>query len=110
MTRQRLALLAILVGLIGVVAVSGQETKKQAGAGPQPGADLAIYSPKSHDLYDGHFVLSAGKVYMVGTLNDKAPWDHIDNEAKSVHPVKGTFEIDVDEIKNTGTCTAKLEI
>jgi hypothetical protein len=110
MNRQRLALFGMIIGLVSVVAVSGQDAKKQTGAPPQPGADLAIYSPKTHDLYDARFVMSAGKVYMVGTLNDKAPWDHIDNDAKNVHPVKGTFEIDVDERKNTGTCTAKLEI
>src|SRR5262245_18191008 len=100
MTRQHLTLSAMVIGLVGVVAVSGQDTKKQAGAGPQPGEELAIYSPKNHDLYDGHFVLSAGKVHMVGSLSDKAPWDHIDNQAKNVHPVKGTIEVDVDEIKN----------
>ena len=76
----------------------------------QPEADLAIYSPKQHPLYDGHFVMSAGRIYRVGTLNDAPGWDHVDNEAKNVSPVQGTLEIDVDEIKNTGTAVARLKI
>lgn len=111
MTRHRLALVAVLLGLIGFVGVSGQETKKPATPTQQPGTDLTIYSAKNHDLYDGRFVLSAGKVYMIGDLKyPKMGFDHIDNEGKNAKPVKGTFEIDVDEIKNTGTCVGKFEL
>jgi hypothetical protein len=93
---------------IGVV-VSGQEAKKTPTQ--QPGTDLTIYSPKNHDLYDGHFVVSAGRCYMIGDLKaGKKGFDHIDNDAKSTVPVKGTFEIDVDEIKDTGTCTGKFTL
>jgi hypothetical protein len=48
---------------------------------------------------------------MVGDLKyPKSGFDHVDNEAKNAVPVKGTFEIDVDEIKNTGTCVGKFEL
>ncbi len=76
----------------------------------QPGATMKIYAPEQHDLYDGHFIFKAGRIYQVGRLNDAPGWDHIDNEAKRVHPVGGTVEIDVDEIKNSGTFIARLEI
>jgi hypothetical protein len=111
MTRHRFALVALLVGVVGVVAVSAQDAKK-AAAPPavQPGADLTIYSPKNHDLYDGRFVLSAGRAYMIGDVKSpKKNFDHIDNGAENAIAVKGTFEIDVDEIKNTGTVTGKFE-
>jgi len=109
MKPKSIVLLATASVLAAILVAAAQDAKK-AGAPEQPGTDLTIYTPKNHDLYDGKFVLSAGKVYMVGTLNDKPGWDHIDNAAKNVRPAKGTFEIDVDELKNTGTCTAKLEI
>src|SRR3989304_2510149 len=109
MTRHRMSLPAILLALAGAMAVSGQDAKKKTPTS-QPGTDLTIYSPKNHDLYDGRFILSAGNVYMVGELNDKPGWDHIDNEAKNVNKVEGTIEINVDEIKNTGTCTGKFKI
>ena len=76
----------------------------------QPGAPITIYAPEQHDLYDGHFVLSANRIYMVGGLTDPAGWDHMDNAAKNVRPASGTAEIDVDEIKNTGKFEARLKI
>src|SRR5512134_487317 len=88
-----------------------------AGAGQQnvnprqqPGAMMHIFAPEQHDLYDGHFVISAGRIYMVGGLNDPEGWDHLDNDARTVLPVSGRAEIDVDEIRNTGSFQARLTI
>ena len=47
---------------------------------------------------------------MVGTLNDAPGWDHLDNAAATVKPVSGSAEIDVDDLKNTGTFAARLKI
>ncbi len=69
-----------------------------------------IFAPEQHDLYDGHFVISANRIYMVGGLNDPEGWDHLDNEAEEPRPVGGTAEIDVNEIQNTGTFEATLKI
>ena len=55
-----------------------------------------MYAPEQHDLYDGHYIMSASRIYMVGGLNDPVGWDHLDNEAKNVKPVSGTAEIDVE--------------
>ena len=66
----------------------------------QPGAMVHIYAPEQHDLYDGHFVISANRIYMVGGLSDAEGWDHLDNDAKNLRPVSGTAEIDVNEIQN----------
>ncbi|MBI2822038.1 MAG: hypothetical protein HYX74_07415, partial [Acidobacteria bacterium] len=94
----------ILWVAVGTAALS------QTGGGGQPGADLAIYSPKQHPLYDGHFVITGGRIYQVGTLNDLPGWDHIDNAAGRVSPVEGSVEIDLDEIKNTGNFVARLKV
>ena len=76
----------------------------------QPGAEITIYSPEQHTLYDGHFVVSGSRVYMVGSLDDPTGWDHMDNEAATVHAVDGTANFDVNEIDNTGTFEARLQI
>ena len=76
----------------------------------QPGAAVTVFAPEQHDLYDGHFVLSATRVYMVGGLNDVPGWNHMDNAAAHLWPASGTVDIDVDEIKNTGTFKATLKI
>ncbi len=84
----------------------------QQGPNPrqQPGAAVTLFAPDQHDLYDGHFVLSAGRLYMVGGLNDTSPWDHMDNAASTVRTVGGTAEIDVDEKANTGRFGATMTI
>jgi hypothetical protein len=76
----------------------------------QPGATVAIFAPEQHDLYDGRFILSANRIHMVGTLNDPPGWDHMDNAAATLRPASGTVELDVDEIRNTGTFEAALKI
>jgi len=74
------------------------------------GAAMTLYTPEQHDLYQGHFVLSAGRVYQVGRLSDAPGWDHIGNDASNVHPVEGSIEVDVNEIENTGEFVARLEV
>ncbi len=74
----------------------------------QPGAEIALYAPEQHDLYDGRFVLSAAGLHQVGGLNDAPGWDHMDNEARNVRAVDGTVDIDVDEIENTGRFRAEM--
>ena len=76
----------------------------------QPGADMTLYTPEQHDLYDGRFIMSAGRIYQVGTLEDKPGWDHIDNAAKNLREVSGSIEIDVDERKNEGAFVARLTV
>ena len=99
--------IAVLVAVLafGAGVLAQKPTPRQ-----QPGAPITMYAPEQHDLYDGRFIISASRVHMIGTLNDPPGWNHMDNEAKSVRPVDGTAEIDVDEIRNTGTFTANLKI
>jgi len=98
------------IGTVLALLLAGTVAAQQPNPRQQSGAPITVYAPEQHDLYDGHFVLSAGRVYMVGTLNDPPGWDHMDNAAATVKPVSGTAEIDVDEIKNTGTFEARLKI
>ena len=49
--------IAVLLPLVPALADlhAGQTTPRQ-----QPGAEMTVYTPEQHDLYDGRFVLSAG--------------------------------------------------
>lgn len=76
----------------------------------QPGAAVTVFAPEQHDLYDGHFVLSTGRLHMVGGLRDPEGWDHLDNAAVNVRPVGGTAEIDVNDLTNTGTFRADMAL
>ncbi len=100
----------IAVLFAGGVALAGGVAAWQATPRQQPGAAITLYAPEQHDLYDGRFVMSAGRVYMVGGLHDAPGWNHMDNAAGTVRPVTGTVELDVDEIRNSGTFEARLRI
>ena len=82
-----------VVMVAGVVVQSSVVAQQQPNPRQQPGATITIYAPDQHDLYDGHFVISANRVYMVGSLNDPPGWNHMDNDAKTVKAVSGTAEI-----------------
>lgn len=84
--------------------------EQQATPRKQPGAEITLYAPEQHDLYDGRFLLSAGRIHQVGRLDDPPGWDHMGDDASNVHPVDGTVEIDVNEIENTGRFVARLKI
>ncbi len=100
----------LLVFLACISGVAAGNANAQAGPRSQPGTKMGIYTPEQHDLYDGHFVLRASRVHQVGHLNDPPGWDHMDNEAKTVHSVEGSVEIDVDEVNNRGSFVARLRI
>ena len=97
--------------LIGGLAI-GTALAAQQAANPrqQPGAMITMFAPEQHDLYDGHFVMSAARIHMVGGVNDAEGWDHMDNAAATVKPVAGSVDVDVNDLTNTGTFQAKLRI
>ena len=99
-------------GFVVLALIVGTAVAAQQPANPrqQPGATITMFAPEQHDLYDGHYVLSANRIYMVGGLNDPVGWDHLDNDAKTVKPVAGTVEIDVNDLTNSGKFEAKLKI
>ena len=100
----------ILIVTLGASLTYTKIAGQQATPRRQPGADITLYAPEQHDLYDGHFILSASRVYMVGSLNDAAGWNHMSNDASSVRPVDGAADIDVNEIANTGRFMARLKV
>ena len=101
--RTCLSILALLAG----AAVTAQQPPNPR---QQPGAAITLFAPEQHDLYDGHFLMAANRIYMVGGLNDPEGWDHLDNAAATVRPVGGGVEIDVNDLTNTGRFEARLKI
>jgi len=112
----RLFCLMLTVWVASGCAPQATENAEPEAASPepsarfQPGTMFGIYAPEQHDLYDGRFIISGSRVYDVGTLSDPTPWDHMGDDASNVRAVGGTIEIDVDEIANTGTFRAELEL
>lgn len=101
---------SIFAVLFSLALLPGAVRAQQATPRRQPGAEITLYAPEQHDLYDGHFILEGDDVYQVGDLNDAPGWDHIGDDASNVHAVQGTATIDVDEKADTGTFVARLRV
>ena len=99
-------------GIVITILAIGTVVVAQQAANPrqQPGATITMFAPEQHDLYDGHYVVSANRIHMVGSLNDPEGWDHMDNAAATVKAVSGTADLDVNDLTNSGTFVAKLTI
>jgi hypothetical protein len=98
-------LFPMMLASIGVA--SAQETR---GPHTQPGTEMGLYTPEQHELYDGHFVIGGSRIYQAGTLEDRSPWDHMGDDASNLRAVGGTINLDVNEILNTGTFRADLDL
>jgi hypothetical protein len=94
------------------VLLIAAQAPAQVERGPrvQPGTLMGIYMPEQHELYDGKFKIDGSRIFQVGTLNDKSPWDHMGNDASNLRPVHGEVIIDVDEIANSGVFRARLQL
>ena len=101
----RTSFFIILIALATAIAAGQQPNPRQ-----QPGGSITAFAPDQHDRYDGHFIMSANRIYMVGGVNDPEGWDHIDNAAATVKPVAGSVDIDVNDLTNTGKFEARLKI
>ena len=103
---------AIGAGLMAAAQLAGTPAAAQEDRGPrsQPDTLMGLYAPEQHDLYDGRFVISGRRIYQAGSLNDTAPWDHMGDDASNLRAVAGEVSLDVNEIDNTGTFRAELEL
>jgi hypothetical protein len=101
---------ALFLSGVALAQQPAQQNASPNNSRQQPGASITLYAPEQHDLYDGHFVISANRIHMVGSLNDPQGWDHMDNAAANVKPVNGTVELDLNEVQNTGKFEARLQI
>ena len=96
--------------LIAVTFSSAVTAQLTRGPRSQPGTTMGFYAPEQHELYDGHFVISGSRIFQVGTLEEKSPWDHMGDDASNLRAVGGTVALDVNEIANTGTFRAELDL
>ena len=89
-----------LVHLLG--AVTGQFGTPKGDEGTR------IFKASEHPNYSGQFHILDGKGTLVGSIPDRAPWDHFDYAGKRLTLVQGTIEIDVNEVTNTGQVLAEF--
>lgn len=96
--------------LVTLAMCASAGAQPERGPRTQPDTTMGIYAPSQHELYDGRFVIRGTRIYQAGTLDDESPWDHMGDDATNLRAVHGQVELDVNEIENTGTFRAALQL
>lgn len=97
-------LLAVLAGALLCLpaALAGQFGTPKGEEGTR------IFTATEHRHYSGQFHLSGQKAILIGSMNDRTPWDHLDYAGKHLTPVEGSIDIDVNELTNSGQVVAEF--
>lgn len=101
-----LAFMLLMTGS-GMLASLGQAEEGKFGT-PKGDEGTRIFKAAEHPHYSGEFHLKGDRAFLVGSMNDAAPWDHMDYAGKRVAAVNGTIEIDVNERTNSGKVIAEF--
>ena len=106
----RLARLVVSILLVaGSSVLTSSIYGEEALFGTPKGAEgTRIFKATEHPFYSGTFRLKGGGSALVGSMRDRAPWDHLDYAGKHLNSVQGTIEIDVNEVANNGQVLARF--
>ena len=75
---------------------------------PKGDEGTRIFKAAENPFYGGQFHLTGSQTILVGSMEDKLSWDHMDYAGRRLKPVAGSVEIKVDERANTGVVTAEF--
>src|SRR5262245_49738728 len=75
---------------------------------PKENEGTRIFQPTEHPYYSGQFHISGQKTTLIGSVNDRTPWDHLDYAGKHLTPVQGSIDIEVNEVTNSGRIMAEF--
>src|SRR2546426_7422292 len=106
-TRVAIWLISISASVAFGVWVSAKAEEGQFGT-PKGSEGTRIFKATEHPYYSGQFRIRGQKATLIGSMQDAVPWDHLDYAGKRLNPVKGTIEIDVNELTNTGKVIAEF--
>ncbi len=73
MRKSVLAVAIVSAVAAGVIVGSKLAAQPQPNPRQQPGAMITMYAPEQHDLYDGHYVMSA-EPHLHGRRLAAIPW------------------------------------
>lgn len=93
--------------MAGMVETSMGEEPKPFGA-PKGDEGMRIFTATEYPNYSGQFHITGKQATLVGSVQDRPPWDHLDYAGKHLTPVQGAIDINVNERTNTGLATAEF--
>ena len=80
---------------------------EQSGT-PKGDEGTRIFKATEHQHYSGQFHLVGQKATLIGSMQDRAPWDHLDYAGKHLISVQGSIDIEVNELTNSGQVVAEF--
>ena len=75
---------------------------------PKGDEGTRIFKATEHPHYSGHFHLVGQKTTLIGSMQDRTPWDHLDYAGKRLTSVQGAIDIEVNELTNNGQVVAEF--
>jgi hypothetical protein len=75
---------------------------------PKGDEGTRIFKATEHPFYSGEFRLKGNRAFIIGSMGDTTPWDHLDYAGKRLTSVPGTIDIEVNEHTNTGRVVAEF--
>lgn len=100
-------MIALAALITAVFWLSASAEEGQFGT-PKGAEGTRIFKATEHPYYSGEFRFKGERTTLVGSMRDTSPWDHLDYAGKRLNSVKGTIEIDVNEMTNTGRVVAEF--
>lgn len=98
----------ILLAAVSATLASPAQAEDGKFGTPKGSEGTRIFNATEHPHYSGEFRLKGDRGTLVGSVDDPPPWDHLDYAGTRLHAVKGTIEIDVNELTNTGKVVAEF--
>jgi hypothetical protein len=75
---------------------------------PKEDEGTRIFKATEHPHHSGQFHLSGQKTTLIGSMQDRAPWDHLDYAGKHLITVQGSIDIQVNDLTNSGQVIAEF--
>ena len=104
----RVAVKLLSLSLVSLLALCVSALATGQFGTPKGDEGTRIFTATEHQHYSGQFHLSGQKATLIGSVNDHAPWDHLDYAGKHLIMVQGSIDIEVNELTNSGQVIAEF--
>lgn len=108
MTPRATFVASILLATVSGVLVSPGHAEEGKFGTPKGDEGTRIFKATEHPFYSAEFRLKGDRAFLIGSMGDTTPWDHLDYAGKHLNTVKGTIEIEVNEHTNVGRVVAEF--
>lgn len=105
---KRMATRVLNLSLLALLLLSLPTAAADQFGAPKGDEGTRIFKATEHPYYSGQFHLSGQKATLIGSVNDRGPWDHLDYAGKHLKSVQGSIDIQVNELTNSGQVVAEF--